>query len=161
MALSLKIFLLVVGLSLCPTPAWAVPPPMSSDQLMAASDIVVLVRVVAVTCTALVRDLPSYRAQLEILAVKKGNVREHDMVFVMWSEIPQGLLGSWVVQYFPGEELWTYLKWDQDTTAYTATWWNARGESVRTPDTQELPRVIGGVISAKSIEHPIISPNRK
>jgi len=30
-ALCVKICLLVVGLSLCPTPAWAVPPPMSSN----------------------------------------------------------------------------------------------------------------------------------
>src|SRR4051812_6706114 len=61
--------LLLGVLLFSPAPAWAVPAPMSPDDLMAASDLVALVRVLAVTCVGVFKDghtgenLPSYQQQ--------------------------------------------------------------------------------------------------
>ena len=148
--------LLLLGVLLfSPAPAWAVPAPMSPHDLMAASDLVALVRVLAVTCVGVFKDghtgenLPSYQAELRIVQVKKGSVREGDTVIVGWHEIPRGLLGPWVVRYFPGEEVWTHLQHDYQGSGYSTTWWNARGDQVRPPDTTELPRTPGEVVRAR------------
>lgn len=62
--------LLLLGVLLfSPAPAWAIPAPMSPHDLMAASDLVALVRVLAVTCVGVFKDghtgenLPSYQAE--------------------------------------------------------------------------------------------------
>jgi hypothetical protein len=144
------------GLSLFSPPAWAVPAPMSPEQLMAESDIVALVRVSAVSCTRLSRDgstgedLPSYSAQLEILKVDKGPAQARQTVIVTWHEIPTGVLGPWVVRYYPGEEVWTHLQWDERSSTYASTWWNAKSEQVRAPDRTDLPMVAGETFTAKS-----------
>jgi hypothetical protein len=136
-------------------PARAVPAPMSTEQLAAESDVVALVRVLAVSCTRLLRDdrtgqeLPSYSARLEILNVKKGQVQAHQIVLANWDEIPTGILGPWVVRYYLGEEVWTHLRWDELASAYASTWWNARGDQVRPPDRTDLPTVPGQVLTAK------------
>jgi hypothetical protein len=149
-------FLIVLGsLVFCPTAAWAVPAPLSPAELIAASDLVALVRVLAVTCIGVWRygetgeDLGSYRARLLILQVTKGPVRKGASVSVTWKEIPRGFLGPWVVRYFPGEELWTHLQYNRDGPGYVSTWWNARGEQVRPPDTTLLPGTPGQVIRAR------------
>jgi hypothetical protein len=155
--------LLTLGfLLLSPKPAWAVPAPMSPAELLAASDLVALVRVLAVTCTALWQDgrtgqmLPEYRAELGLLEVKKGTVRKGETVSVT-CEIPRGLLGPWVVRYYPGEEVWTHLKHDDQGPGFVTTWWNAKGEPVRPPDTNELPtrpgEVVGAQLSWRSLRH--------
>jgi hypothetical protein len=148
--------LLVLGfLLLSPKLAWAVPAPMSPAELLAASDLVALVRVLAVTCTAVFLDgqtgqtLPEYRAELGILEVKKGAARRGETVIVTWREIPRGLLGPWVVRYYPGEEVWTHLQRDAQGLGYVTTWWNAKGAPVRPPDTNELPTRPGEVVRAR------------
>lgn len=60
------------------TQAIALPAPMSSEQLLAKSDVVALVWVLRVTCTSVTHDdqtgeaLPHYVATLEILKSEKG-----------------------------------------------------------------------------------------
>jgi len=128
---------------------------MSPQELMAASDLVALVRVLAVTCVGVFKNdhtgenLPSYQAELRIVQVKKGPVHEGDTVVVGWRDIPRGLLGPWVVRYYPGEEVWTHLKRDRQGSGYSTTWWNARGAQVRPPDTTELPGRPGEVVRAR------------
>jgi hypothetical protein len=151
------IVLLAAALSAASGPAWALPRPMSAKELLAASDLVALVRVLAVTCVAIVRDghtgekLPRYRAQLEVLAVKKGTVREGEAVAVVWTEIPKKVLGPWAVRYYPGEEVWTHLQHDRDTGDYRTTWWNAKGPQLRPADIHALPTIPGEVVSVPTM----------
>ncbi len=98
-------------------PVFAIPAPMSEAELVEKSDLVALVRVLSVTCTSLTKDeqtgeeLPGYLATAtKILEVKKGDVKPGDEVLVTWREIPTGVLGPWVVRYYPGEEVWTHLE---------------------------------------------------
>ena len=63
------------------SPAAALPAPMSAEELVAVSDVVARVRVVAVTCVAVSTSertgekLPSYKAELEILRDQQRQVR--------------------------------------------------------------------------------------
>jgi hypothetical protein len=148
------ILLVAALLSIEAAPVWALPPPMPAEALAAASDLIALVRVLAVTCVAVVRhrqtgeELPVYRAQLQILEAKKRPAGEADVVTVMWSEIPRSIVGPWAVRYYPGEEVWTHLQRERENGLYRTTWWNARGPQIRAADTTELPTVPGTVLSA-------------
>lgn len=136
-------------ISFAATPAFALPAPMPEAELLEKSDLVALVRVLSVTCTAIGTDertgeaLPSYLAQLEVLEVKKGDVKPGEQVLVTWTAIPKGILGPWAVAYFPGEEVWTHLTARSGGITYASTWWNAKGTLVKAPETTELPTVVG------------------
>ncbi len=154
MARGARVLMLLAFLLFSPARAWALPGPMSSTELLAASDLVAIVRVLAVTCVDVRKEqtgerLPSYRAELDIIQVRKGLVRKGDTVSVTWREIPKGLLGPWVVRYYPGEEVWTHLQRDPNGSGYLTTWWNARGEQVRPPDTTGLPKTPGQTVRAQ------------
>jgi hypothetical protein len=123
--------------------AFAIPAPMSPEELVARSDVVALVRVLSVTCTGEWTDertgdtLHSYAAELEVIEATKG-AEAADVLTIGFEDIPRGLLGPWSVFYYPGQEVWTHLVRSADG-AYSTTWWNAVREEVRPPDTTELP----------------------
>jgi hypothetical protein len=143
--------LLLIGISAA-TPAAAIPAPMSSEELVQASDVVALVRVVAVTCVAVATSertgekLPSYRAELEIVEISKGELQPGDTIEVAFQAIETGLVGPWTVWYYPGEEVWTHLR--QGDGVYETTWWNARGEPLREAGITDLPVTAGETVRA-------------
>jgi hypothetical protein len=130
-------------------PALALPAPMSEQELMEKSDLVALVRVLSVTCTSLTKDdktgeeLPGYLAKLQVLEVKKGDAKKGDEVLVTWRAVPTGMLGRWAVYYYPGEEVVTHFTQRSGGVTYATTWWNAKGEDVKKPETTELPTTVG------------------
>lgn len=134
--------------------ALALPAPLSDEELMEKSDIVALVRVMSVTCTSVTKDettgeqLPGYLAQLRVLEVKKGDVRPGGEVLVTFRAVPKGALGPWTVFYYPGEEVWTHLVKRFGGVTYGSTWWNAKGEVVQPPKTEDLPDVVGESVLA-------------
>jgi hypothetical protein len=135
--------------------AYAVPAPMSAEDLLAASDLVTLVRVLSVTCVAIVHreseDLRRYTAELGLLRVRKGEHRRYDVVEVEWEETPKGVLGPWYVPYYPGGLGWTHLVRGNGT--YHTTWWNAadwrrfgnRGLPQRVMKTKRAPLLVRGL----------------
>ncbi len=140
--------------SLIASPALALPAPMSDQELMEKSDLVALVRVLSVTCTSITKDeatgedLPGYLATLQVLDVKKGDAKRGDEVIVTWRAVPKSLLGPWTVYYYPGEEVVTHLAKRSGGASYASTWWNAKGDDVKAPDTRDLPVTPGESVVA-------------
>lgn len=130
-------------------PALAVPAPKSDAELMAQSDVVALVRVLSVTCTSIKKDektgedLPGYLAKLEVVEVKKGDVKPGAVLLITWRALPKGIIGGWSVAYYPGEEVWTHLTKRSGGVTYGTTWWNAKGTPIKAPETTDLPPGIG------------------
>ena len=153
----LRIFLSALCLCLA-VPAGqsiALPAPMPEQELMEKSDLVALVRVLSVTCTSVTKDeatgedLPGYLAKLQVLEVKKGDAKKGDEVLVTWRAVPKALLGPWTVYYYPGEEVVTHLTKRSGGASYASTWWNAKGDDVKAPDTRDLPLTPGESVVAK------------
>jgi hypothetical protein len=148
----LKSFGLLALVLLAPIAALALPALMSEQELMDKSDLVVLVRVLAVTCTSVTQDpntgedLPGYLAQLKVLEVKKGDAKPGEEVLVTWRAIPENVAGPWTVYYYPGEEMVTHLTKRSGGATYASTWWNAKGDDVKSPDTRELPTTPGETV---------------
>ena len=126
---------------------------MSEEELVQKSDLVALVRVLSVTRTSVTQDehsgeeLPGYLAKLEVLDVKKGDVKPGETVLVTWREIPKGVLGPWVVRYYPGEEVWTHLSKRSGGATYATTWWNAKGQPIKPAQITELPTTVGETVA--------------
>jgi len=141
-------------------PALAVPAPMSKSELLAKSDLVALVRILAVTCTSVDKDpqsgedLPSYRAKAELIEVIKGDEMKGDEIAITFHAIPKGILGPWTVYYYPGEMVWTHLI--KKDGAYTTTWWNGRGNVIEKAMITDLPTKDGETVSLRRtrLEHP-------
>lgn len=139
-------------LFVAPVTLLALPAPMSDTELMEKSDVVALVRVLSVACTSMTKDdqtgedLPGYLATLQILEVKKGDVKPGDEVLVTWRAIPTGIVGPWAVYYYPGEEVWTHLT-KRSGVSYATTWWNAKGEPVEKAQITELPTKVGETVT--------------
>ena len=133
-------------------PALAVPAPMSDAELLEKSDLVALVRVLSVTCTSVTQDeksgedLPGYLARLRVLESKKGGAKKGDEVLVTWRAVPKDVAGPWTVYYYPGEEVWTHLALRSGGVTYASTWWNAKGDDVKAPDSRELPLTPGQTV---------------
>ena len=146
---------LCLSLVLVTGPARALPAPMSDQELMEKSDLVALVRVLSVTCTSVTKDtetgedLPGYLAQLKVLEVKKGDAKPGDEVLVTWRAVPKAILGPWTVYYYPGEEVVTHLTKRSGGASYASTWWNAKGDDVKAPDTRDLPVIPGQSVVAE------------
>jgi hypothetical protein len=144
-ALSLSL-LITMGIA---SRALALPAPMSDDVQMNKSDVVALVRVLAVACTSVTtdkttgEDLPGYLAKLQVIDVKKGDVKSGDQLMVTWRAVPTKAAGAWTVNYYPGEAVWTHLVKRSGGIAYASTWWNAKGKDVKPPETTNLPTQIG------------------
>ena len=150
----LRIFLSALCLCLA-VPAGqsiALPAPMPEHELMEKSDLVALVRVLSVTCTSVTKDeatgedLPGYLAKLQVLEVKKGDAKKGDEVLVTWRAVPKALLGPWTVYYYPGEEVVTHLTKRSGGVSYASTWWNAKGDPLKAPDTRDLPVTPGETV---------------
>jgi hypothetical protein len=145
MRLCIVLSALFLSLVLTVSPARALPAPMSDQELMEKSDLVALVRVLSVTCTSVTKDdatgeeLPSYLATLQVLEVKKGDAKRGDEVIVTWRAVPKSIVGPWTVYYYPGEEVVTHLAKRSGGASYASTWWNAKGDDVKVPDTRDLP----------------------
>jgi hypothetical protein len=154
MRLYIGLSALFLSLALMASPARALPAPMSDQELMEKSDLVALVRVLNVTCTSLTKDdatgeeLPSYLATLQVLDVKKGDAKRGDEVIVTWRAVPKSIVGPWTVYYYPGEEVVTHLAKRSGGASYASTWWNAKGDDVKAPDTRDLPVTPGESVVA-------------
>jgi hypothetical protein len=152
----MRLFLsaLCVAFALATGQARALSAPMSDQELMEKSDLVALVRVLNVTCTSLTKDaatgeeLPSYLATLQVLDVKKGDAKRGDEVIVTWRAVPKSIVGPWTVYYYPGEEVVTHLTKRSGGASYASTWWNAKGDDVKAPDTRDLPVTPGESVVA-------------
>ena len=144
-----RLGLLLVLTSLLATPAQALPAPMSEQELNDKSDLVAVVRVNTVICTAVTKDeaageeLPVYLAKLRLVEVKKGDAKAGDEVLVTWRAVPKGIVGPWAVNYYPGEVVLTHLVKRSGGVSYGSTWWNAKGDDVKAPDSTELPSTPG------------------
>jgi hypothetical protein len=141
--------------------AMALPAPMSKEELLAKSDLLALVRILSVTCTAVTKDertgedLRSYSAKAELIEVVKGDEPKGGDVTITFHTIPEGLLGPWSVFYYPGEMVWTHLV--KKDGAYTTTWWNGRGTVVNKAVITELPTMSGETVELHPTrsEHPV------
>ena len=153
-----------LGLLLFAAPALALPAPMSEQDLRDKSDLVATVRVLSVSCIGVTRDeasgeeLPSYLAKLRLLEVKKGEAKAGDEVLVTWRAVPKNILGPWTVNYYPGEVVLTHLVKKSGGVSYGSTWWNAKGEDVKAPESTELPTTLGETFVAPQEpgdQHPL------
>lgn len=148
----LRLLALLAVVSLAALPALALPAPMSEQELTDKSDLVAQVRVLAVTCTSVTQDpdtgeeLPGYLAQLKIVDVTKGSAKPGDVVLVTWHAIPKTAVGPWTVYYYPGEEMVTHLTKRSGGVTYASTWWNAKGDDTKSPDTRDLPVTPGETV---------------
>ncbi len=152
MTRALRVLIILSAIAGVATPAFAVPAPMSDQELMEKSDLVAEVRVLSVTCTTVTQDpdtgeaLPSYLAQLKVVEVKKGDAKPGDVVLVTWHAIPKTIVGPWTVDYYPGEEVVTHLAKRSGGVTYASTWWNAKGDDLKSPDTRDLPTTPGETV---------------
>jgi hypothetical protein len=147
-----RFFVLPVLACLAAAPALALPAPMTEQELMEKSDLVALVRVISVTCTTITKDpqtgedLPGYLAKLQVKEVKKGDAKPGDEVLVTWRAVPKDVAGPWTVYYYPGEEMVTHLTKRSGGVSYASTWWNAKGDDVKAPDSRDLPTTPGETV---------------
>ena len=139
---------------LCPGQAWAIPAPMSPEQLLSASDVVALARVLSVTCVALGERngevLRDCSARLGLLQVHKGKYRRFDTLTVYWNQTPHNMLGPWYVPYGPGEKAWTHLRLPQGSSAFETTWWNAKDQIE--PARAQMPTDVMQTIKASFLD---------
>ena len=49
----------------------------------------------------------------------------NDTIIVTWHRFDKKLIGSWAIDYYPDEELITYLIWDRDEKSYKNISWNS------------------------------------
>jgi hypothetical protein len=162
----MRLSLMLVGLLLLTpvTPALALPAPMSEQELVDKSDIVAVVRVLSVSCTAITKDektgqeLPAYLAKVRLIEVKKGDAQKGDEILVTWRAIPKDVLGPWTVYYYPGEVVLTHLTKKSGGASYGSTWWNAKSDVIKAPESTELPETPGETFDAPkdpSDQHPL------
>lgn len=148
----LRFLSLLIAACLAAVPALALPAPMSEQELLDKSDLVALVRVLSVTCTSITKDeqtgeeLPGYLAKLQVQEVKKGDAKPGEEVLVTWRAVPKSVAGPWTVYYYPGEEMVTHLTKRSGGVSYASTWWNAKGDDVKSPDSRELPTTPGETV---------------
>ena len=156
-ALALLLVLLV-------SPALALPAPMSEQELIDKSDIVAVIRVVSVSCTAIIKDdktgqeLPVYLAKVRLVEVKKGDAQKGEEILVTWRAVPKDMVGPWTVNYYPGEVVLTHLVKKSGGVSYGSTWWNAKGDDIKAPESTELPETPGETFDAPkdpSDQHPL------
>jgi hypothetical protein len=160
----MRLIVLIAGLLFLASPALALPAPMSEQELMDKSDLVATIRVLSVSCTAVTKDeksgqeLPAYLARVRVLDVKKGEAQKGDEILVTWRAIPKDVVGPWTVNYYPGEVVPTHLVKKSGGVSYGSTWWNAKGDDIKAPESTELPETPGETFDAPkdaSDQHPL------
>jgi hypothetical protein len=75
-----------------------------------------------------------------------GDAKPGDEVLVTWRAVPKDVNGPWTVYYYPGEEMVTHLTKRSGGVSYASTWWNAKGDDVKSPDSRELPTAPGETV---------------
>ena len=65
-----------------------------------------------------------------------------------WRAIPKDVLGPWTVYYYPGEVVLTHLTKKSGGASYGSTWWNAKGDDIKAPESTELPETPGETFDA-------------
>src|ERR1700745_4309093 len=115
-------YALTLLISLLATPALTLPAPMPDQELMDKSDHV---------------------AVLRLIDVKKGDAQKGDEVLVTWRAIPKDVVGPWTVNYYPGEVVLTHLVKRSGGVSYGSTWWNAKGDDIKAPESTDLPETPG------------------
>jgi hypothetical protein len=160
----MRLIVLIAGLLFLASPALALPAPMSEQELMDKSDLVATIRVLSVSCTAVTKDeksgqdLPAYLARVRLIDVKKGEAKKGDEILVTWRAIPKDVVGPWTVNYYPGEVVPTHLVKKSGGVSYGSTWWNAKGDDIKAPESTELPETPGETFDAPkdaSDQHPL------
>jgi hypothetical protein len=160
----MRLIVLIAGLLFLTSPALALPAPMSEQELMDKSDLVATIRVLSVSCTAVTKDeksgqdLPAYLARVRLIDVKKGEAKKGDEILVTWRAIPKDVVGPWTVNYYPGEVVPTHLVKKSGGVSYGSTWWNAKGDDIKAPESTELPETPGETFDAPkdaSDQHPL------
>jgi hypothetical protein len=142
-----RLVLTILSFGLLAPPVFALPAPMSKEELLTKSDLVALVRIKSVTCVRVTKDarsgeeLPSWSAEAELIEVIKGEDVKGDTVTIKFHAIPTGLLGPWTVYYYPGEMVWTHLVGKDGD--YTTISWNGRGTVVSRAVITTLPATPG------------------
>jgi hypothetical protein len=77
---------------------------------------------------------------------------------VTWRAIPKGIVGPWTVYYYPGEVVQTHLIKRSGGVSYGSTWWNAKGDDIKAPESTELPTTPGETFTAPqdpADQHPL------
>ena len=88
-----------------------------------------------------------------LIAALKG-----DEILVTWRAIPKDVLGPWTVYYYPGEVVLTHLTKKSGGATYGSTWWNAKGDDIKAPESTKLPETPGETFDAPkdpSDQHPL------
>jgi hypothetical protein len=116
---------LIISINLYTVTSNALPAPLSKEQLLKQSDIIAKVKVIGVTKIGDVKNAIKYQAWLKILKPIKGYVIVNDTIIVTWHKFDKKLIGSWAIDYYPDEELITYLIWDRDEKSYKNISWNS------------------------------------
>ena len=75
-----------------------------------------------------------------------GDVKPGEEVLVTWRAVPKSLVGPWTVYYYPGEEMVTHLTKRSGGVSYASTWWNAKGDDTKSPDSRDLPTTPGETV---------------
>jgi hypothetical protein len=73
-------------------------------------------------------------------------VKPGEEVLVTWRAVPKSIVGPWTVYYYPGEEMVTHLTKRSGGVSYASTWWNAKGDDVKSPDSRDLPTTPGETV---------------
>lgn len=116
---------LIISINLYTVTSNALPAPLSNEQLLKQSDIIAKVKVIGVAKIGYVNNAIKYQAWLKILKSIKGDVIINDTIIVTWHRFDKKLIGSWAIDYYPDEELITYLIWDRDEKSYKNISWNS------------------------------------
>jgi hypothetical protein len=103
----------------------ALPAPLSNEQLLKQSDIIAKVKVIGVAKIGQINGAVKYHAWLKILEPTKGSVSINDTIIVAWHKFDKKLIGSWAIDYYPDDELLTYLIWDDNEKSYKNISWNS------------------------------------
>jgi len=72
--------------------------------------------------------------------------------------VPKGIVGPWTVNYYPGEVVLTHLVKRSGGVSYGSTWWNAKSDDVKAPDSTELPSSPGETLNRPqepTEQHPL------
>ena len=116
---------LITSLNLYTVTSNALPAPLSKEQLLRESTVIARVKVIGVAKVGYVKNAIKYQAWLKIIKPIKGEVIVNDTIIVTWHRFDKKLIGSWAIDYYPDEELITYLIWDRDEKSYKNISWNS------------------------------------
>ena len=128
---------LIISLNLCTVTSNALPAPLSKEQLLRESTVIARVKVIGVAKVSYVKNAIKYQAWLKIIKPIKGEVIVNDTIIVTWHRFDKKLIGSWAIDYYPEEELITYLIWDRDEKSYKNISWNS-ADKIQSSD-KKLP----------------------